>query len=146
MDKEKLLEAALFISGREIDENELAKLLKVRKKSLEKILEKLSKRYENSAVQIRKIEENYIMRLKDEYVNAVEEFAHEPEFRKGTLKTLSFIAKNPGIMKSELCKRLGSRIYEDVKILVEKGFVQGKKHGRSTKLDTTKRFKAYFGI
>ena len=62
------------------------------------------------------------------------------------MKTLSAIAYNQPIMQSELFRNLGSRVYEDVPVLIEKGLVSAKKVGNSKELSTTKRFMEYFCV
>ncbi len=145
---EKIIEAALFMSSRPLSLGELGKLIKVAAPGFvaQKVKE-VQDAYERGGSSIEVAEEGgkYYMRLRQEYVNYVKDFAQAAEISKHSLRTLAYISKNEGILKSQLCKRLGSTIYKDVSELTEKGFVSQKKSGRSKAITTTPKFKSYFG-
>ncbi|MFA5382343.1 MAG: SMC-Scp complex subunit ScpB [Candidatus Micrarchaeia archaeon] len=147
LEKEKIIEAALFMSTRPLDPMELAKLLNIAAVGfVTNEIKKLQKIYEerDSAIQIFEENGKYIMSLKAEYAREVKNFAKEAEINSHSLKTLGYIAKNDGILKSDLCKKLGASIYQDVMELDEKGFINQKKSGRTKKIFLTQKFKEYF--
>lgn len=147
LDEKKLIEAALFISGRPLSLEELRRLTGVGALGyLQKLTKKLQEEYNDreSALEILELEGQYSMRVRNDYINQVKEFAQESEISKNALRTLAYIAKHDGVLKSQLAKRIGSQIYQDVKELVENEFVKPQKAGRSSKLFLTEKFKKYF--
>ncbi len=143
----RLIEAALFISARPMSLDELRTLtgigaLGFLRKTLEDLRDEYAQR--ESAIEIIEMEGKYEMRVGQGYIDRVKQFAQDAAISRPALKTLAFIARNDGVLKSELCKRLGSGIYQDVKELVEAGFVKPKKSGRSSKLFLTEKFRQYF--
>ncbi len=147
LEKQKIIEAALFMSTKPLSVADLAKLLNIAAIGyVTKEIKELQKQYleKDGAIQIFEENGKYVMTLKSEYAKEVKDFAKEAEISPHALKTLGYIAKNDGILKSILCKKLGSTIYQDVMELDEKGFINQKKAGRSKKLFLTQKFKDYF--
>ncbi|MFA4983014.1 MAG: SMC-Scp complex subunit ScpB, partial [Candidatus Micrarchaeia archaeon] len=145
---EKIIEAALFMSSKPLAAAELGKLIGVAAPGfVAQRLDALKGRYEasGSAIEIALEEGKYHMRLRQQYVQFVKDFAKDSEISRHALRTLAYISKNDGVKKSDLCKRLGSAIYSDVAELAAKGFLAQKKSGRSTLLSTTQKFRDYFG-
>jgi len=145
---EQIIEAALFMSSKPLAVSELGKLIGIAAPGfVSQRLDALQKRYDaaGSAIEIAYEEGKYYMRLRADYVNYVKDFAQQGEISRHALRTLAFISKYEGIRKSLLADRLGSTVYQDVAELVEKGFVQQKREGRTKALSTTPKFKTYFG-
>ena len=84
------------------------------------------------------------MRIKSDYLGRVKQFAQEVEISKSALRTLAFISKHDGILKSDLVKKIGPIVYSDVKELKDSAFIKTQKHGRTSKLTLTDKFKKYF--
>lgn len=144
----RIVEAALFMSSKPLGAPELGKLLGVAAPGyVSQRLDELKARYADSNGAIEIVEEGgkHYMRLKQQYSGYVKDFTSQGEISKHALRTLAYISKNEGVLKSRLCKALGSTIYSDIHELVEKGFVAQKRSGRSTSVSTTPKFKAYFG-
>jgi len=144
---EKIIEAALFMSSKPLAVGELGKLIGVAAPGfVAQRLDALRQRYDSSgsAVEIAFEEGRYYMRVRQQLVGFVKEFAQTAEISKHALRTLAYIAKNDGITKRSLFLKLGGGIYEDVAELVEKGFVTQKRSGRTKAVSTTPKFKAYF--
>ncbi len=147
MDGKRIIEAALFISGRSLSLEELARLLGTPAKGFVKSMASdLISEYESSSSSLRIIDEGgkYSMSLKEEYIPKVRDFAQGLEVSKHALKTLSLINTQNGITKRKLFKMLGGQIYEDCHELEEKGFIVQKKAGRTTAIYVTPKFKGYF--
>ena len=147
MEPKRLIEAALFMSGREMSVPELKKLTGIASAGhVRSMIDELSAEYENngSAIEIFEADGSYLMKVKDDYVSNVRQFAQSVTISKSALRTLSYIAKHNGILKSEVVKRIGTSIYDDVKELVANGFILQRKYGRSSKLFLTDKFRAYF--
>ena len=147
MEPKRLIEAALFMSGREMSVPELKKLTGIASAGhIRKMIDGLSGEYEKrgSAIEIFEADGTYLMRVKDDYVGNVRQFAQSLTISRSALRTLSYIARHNGILKSEVVKRIGTVIYEDVRELVQNGFILQRKYGRSSKLFLTDKFRAYF--
>ena len=141
----KLIEAALFISSRPMSLEELRTLTGIGALGyLQNIIEELKVKYAENSIEIAEIEGKYEMRIKDVYLNRVKQFAQEVEISKSALRTLAFISKHDGILKSDLVKKIGPVIYTDVKELKDSSFIKTQKHGRTSKLILTDKFKKYF--
>lgn len=149
LDKKRVMEAALFISARELSLSEMGKIVGIKeKRKIKKIIDELRGEYSRngSAIEIFQNGEKYLMRVGNQYADQVKEFAQDSEISKGALRVLSYVHMNEGnILKSKIAKKLGSWIYPYVKELEEKEFITSKKAGRTKRLITTDKFKRYFG-
>ncbi len=144
---EKIVEAALFIAGKPLTIEELAKLAKCKKEDVSKAVDLLRERYRDSAIDIRSNAEHiYEMHVKDEYLKYVDVLAPEKEFSPGTLKTLAYIAYKTPVKQSEVIKVRGNRAYEQIAELVKRGFVSSKPKGHTKELRVTKKLLKYFGL
>lgn len=146
-DKKRIIEAALFMSSREISPEELKKITGIDAPGhIISLINELAEEYRQrgSAVEIKEIAGKYIMSVMEEYLPSVKEFAKETELSRGAVKVLAYVANNDGILKSEVVKVLGAHAYGYIKEITEKGFVKQVKSGRSKKLHLTDKFKAYF--
>lgn len=147
MEKEekKLIEAALFISSRAMSLEEFRTLTGIGALGyLQSVMDELVKDYEGRAIEILQMDGKYTMRVRNDYLQRVKQFAQEMEISKAALRTLAYISKNDGILKSTLVKKIGPKIYDDVHELVEAGFIKAQKAGRTKKLTLTEKFKKYF--
>ncbi len=147
MEPRRLIEAALFMSGRELSLSELKKLTGIAsaghvKTMVQELVEEYKKK--GSALEIFEANDAYLMRVREEYLGSARQFAQESEISKAALRTLSYIARHNGILKSEVVKRIGPIIYDDVRELVERGFIFQRRFGRSSRLFLTDKFRAYF--
>ncbi len=147
MDVKGAVEAALFSSAENLKVSEIALKIERPESAVRKALNDLRKEYNDrdSAITIAKFGSQYRMMLRSEYADFTNEFSRA-EMSGGTMRTLSTIAYNQPVLQSELFKNLGARVYEDVRDLMERGFVNGKKKGQTLELSTTRKFKEYFGI
>jgi len=110
-------------------------------------MEDLSSQYETfgSSIEITQdSDKKWYMRVRSSYAPAVKQFAGEAEISKRALRTLAYVSKNNRITKRNLFKRLGGSIYEDVKELEEKGFIETTPFGRTKKVHLTQKFRDYF--
>lgn len=147
LSEKRVVEAALFLSGRELNPGELRKLTGIGALGyIQNLMQELKKEYDerNSAIEIIDIEGKYGMRIRNIYLDRVKQFAQDAALTKHALRTLAFISKHDGILKSELVKKIGPQIYDDVRELIENEFIKGHKAGRTSKLTVTAKFKKYF--
>ena len=145
----KTIEAALFVSGRAMDTEEIAKVVGIGslghvKKLLEELVADYQKR--DSSLAISKIGEKYTLGVRNEYAERVNSLAGAPEISKSSLRILAYISKNEPVMQSSVVKAFGSSTYDHMKDLLEKEFVRTMKVGRTKRIETTSKFKEYFNL
>jgi len=148
LNEKRVIEAALFISARELSLEELRTLTGIGALGyLQNSINELKKEYDErgSALEIIDVNGRYVMRVRNDYLTRVKQFAQDSEVSKSALRTLAFMAKHDGMLKSDLVKKIGPQIYEDVKELIQNGFLKSHKAGRTSKLNLTDKFRKYFG-
>ncbi len=147
MDIVRIVEAILFSATEPLSSISIARIAKTSIKEVESALQKLIEEYSSrdSAIEIVKIKDKYLMRVKPAYQKFVGKFV-ESELDKGCLRTLAIIAIKQPIELSKLAKIRGNRCYEHVKKLEEMGLIKAEKKGRTKVLTTTKDFAVYFGL
>jgi segregation and condensation protein B len=146
-EEKRLIEAALFISGRSMSLEEIRTLTGIGALGyLQSVVEELKNDYSEhgSGLEISDADGKYEMRVRPEMAGRVKQFAQEAEISRAALRTLAYLSKHDGMLKSELVKKIGTQVYTDVKELVGSGFVKPHKSGRSSKLTLTEKFRKYF--
>ena len=143
----KIVEAILFSTDKPMRVGEIAKIAGKSSEEISKAMKKLREEYDKreGAIEIVRIGNKYVMQLRDEYV----EYGYrvgKKEMDDDLLKTLAVIAYYQPISQRKLREMLGTKIYKHVAELKRRGFVYGKKSGKTELLMTTKRFAEYFGI
>ena len=100
------LEAVLFALGREVSVKELSQNLRVETSIIEEEIEKLKEKYnEDSGVVLVKINDAYQLVTNKEYYEQVSSFIESSKrqnLSNSALETLTIIAYNPKITKSEI--------------------------------------------
>ncbi len=147
MDVKQILEASLFSSEEPIKLSDIAREFNISTKDLYRALRSLKKDYDerNSAIEIVKIGQKYVMQLREEFLEIGYRFG-KPELDRDVIKTLAIIAYYQPIKQSDLREMLGEKIYEHVDLLRKKKLVNLKKEDRTFVLTVTKNFSTYFGI
>jgi len=146
-EEKRLIEAALFMSSRAMTLEEFRTLTGIGALGyLQGVLAELRKEYDErgSAVEISEHEGRFYMRVRDDVAPKVKQYAQDTEIGKSALRTLAYISKHDGLLKSELVRKVGTHVYSDVKELVSSGFVKSQKSGRSSRLTLTEKFRRYF--
>ncbi len=141
------VEAVLFSSENPLRVGEIAEIIGHTSREVSKAMRKLREEYDRreGAIEIARIGNKYVMQLKEEYLEYGYKMGKK-EMSDEVLKTLAIIAYYQPITQSRLREILGSRVYDYVDELRARGFVYGKKAGRTIVLRTTKKFNEYFGI
>ncbi|MGC8571978.1 MAG: SMC-Scp complex subunit ScpB [Candidatus Micrarchaeia archaeon] len=145
----KIIEAALFVSGKALSLNNLADIVGIASiGSLEQIMNELMDEYNkhDSSLMIAKLGDTYIMTVREDYLKFVSSLASAPDISRGALRILAYISKNEPIMQNIIVKYFGSSSYEYIKELLEKDFIKATRTGRTKKLETTQKFKEYFNF
>ena len=147
MDTVRIVEAILFSATEPLSPLSIARIAKKSVKDVCEALKVLIEEYSSkeTAIEIVKIRDRYIMRVKPAYQKYVDRFV-ESDLDRGCLRTLAMIAINQPIELSKLAKIRGNRCYEHVKRLEELGLIRSEKKGRTKILMTTKDFAVYFGL
>ncbi|HIS89948.1 TPA: SMC-Scp complex subunit ScpB [Candidatus Avigastranaerophilus faecigallinarum] len=148
MDLKSRIEAVLFVTGRAVQLDEIAKILDVEEQEIEDAMLSLIVDYSSRDGALEIDDENgYIIQVKDDYMDIVEKLC-PVDISNAVLKTLTVIALKEPIRQSELKELRGSTAYEHVTELVEKGLISRKrdKNGRSYNLKTTPKFAEYFKL
>ncbi len=112
---EKVVEALLFLRPEGISREELAKVAEIAEEDLEKIIEKLKKKFSGG---IKLVEENGVLffTVDREVAKELGLLAVFP-LKKAELKTLGLIILKPGISKAEVARVRGNNAYEHIKRL-----------------------------
>ncbi len=146
----RLLEAALYVSGRPLTLNELCSVLSTRSKNkTAKYLKMLMKEYSarNTALEILELkDERYVLQLKADFTPLVKKLVNRPLLSSGPLKTLSYIAYRQPVPQKRVIQARGQHAYGHVKLLRDMGLVAAERAGRSMNLRTTDHFADYFGL
>ena len=87
----------------------------------------------------------YKISVRDEHVDTITEAAR-PEIDKAVLETLAYIAHKKMIRQADVVRIRSNKSYNHIKELVERGFIESKKDGRSKKLTPTRKFYEYFKL
>lgn len=145
--KKSTLEAALFISGRELTTQELCRILKTTPEMVDIMVNELITDYEKRGgpIKIIKLTDGYKMDVDNAYLGKVRRLAKETELSRGLLKTLSYIAYKQPVKQSEVVRTIGNRTYYYIRELKEKNFIRSEPHGRTRILNITEKFNSYFG-
>jgi segregation and condensation protein B len=147
VDARGAVEAALFASAKGLRVIDIATQTGMTEEAVRVALKSLTIEYERmgSAIKIAKIDAEFAFQLREEYAHYSEKFT-EAEISKGVQRTAAVIAYHQPILQSELFKTLGSRVYDDVRRLIDLDLITGKPKGQTLELTTTKKFAEHYGI
>ena len=141
-----LIEASLYAAGRPLNIEELSNKLEFPKKEVEVLINEVAFDYldRSTALIIAQIGDRYQMQIKPEYIEKVSKFAKGGAIAERYLRTLTVIALKQPILKSTVIKLRGTGAYEHVKYLIDNGFINAFKKGRSHELSTTEKYADMF--
>ncbi len=147
VDYKRLIEAALFMSPNAMSANDLSGATGIKSIGhIEQMLGELKDEYSarDTALQILEIDKKYMFALREPYASRVSQLASGPDITKGSLKVLAYVSQNNNALQSYLVKVFGTSTYDHMKELMEHGFIERKRQGRSWRVSTTNKFKEYF--
>ncbi len=149
MELNSLIEAALFVSGKNMSPKELAKVFNLEdykqvKKGLDELVVEYSKK--KSGIEVYKTGGSYGMRVRPEIEEQVLHLIPETDMPKAMLKTLALIAYEQPVKQAHVVKIRGNRNYEYLKRLEELDFIHRQPEGHTKILTTTPKFNKYFKI
>ena len=104
---EAIIEAMLFSTGSIITMKDIMNVLELGSQDIERILQKLREKYDanNSGIELVKVEDGYQLCTKKEYYEYIYPLfdnRSKPSISNAALETLSIIAYNPKITRSEI--------------------------------------------
>jgi len=135
----EIIESILFAVPDAYTADELSLKINRRKEDVEKALQEIAADYKNrnGVIAIEEVNGRFAMILRRDIAPQLKRFIREAELTPFELKVLAIISKHNGIIKSQMAKAMGSGVYDHIRSLVDKGFVQESRIGRSTSLRTT---------
>ena len=145
----KKIEAALFLSARFLNLQELVLLTDINPLMLRELIEKLIEKYnkEDSAIEIVVKENMWKMDVAKEYVGMVNKLATgSSEFTKAEQETLAVIAYKQPVKQSIIINIRGNKAYEHIKHFIEVGLVFAKKISHTKELKLSDDFFDYFHL
>jgi segregation and condensation protein B len=147
VDPDRVVEAVLFSSSSPVKVAEIADKAQLSQDVVRRALHRLITEYagKECSMEVVKTGMKYSMQLRKDYVQFSASYSVQ-ELDAGIVKTAAIIAYNQPILQSDLAKKRGSGMYDDVRALRRLGLVTGKKTGQTLLLSTTKKFSEYFGI
>ena len=143
------IEAVLFVVGRYIGIEELAKICNLGSIGLVKdVLLELKKDYEsrNTSLELTEEDNKWRLNIKGSYGHITNKILSDSELDSPTMKTLAIIAYKQPIEQSKVIKARGNSAYQHIKQLKEQNFITADVSGRTRILKLTKTFYDYFDV
>jgi segregation and condensation protein B len=149
-DDKRLVEAALYISGRPLSIHEIQDATQLPTlKRIREILNELIIEYKDrggALVLIQLPRQRFVLQLDPDLSERVATLAPHGLLSLGELKTLLYIALKQPILQSQVVEYRGSHSYKHIKQLESLGFIEAQPQGRSKELVTSQMFADYFGF
>lgn len=145
----KKIEAILFSAGRVVSLAELKKLCNLTSEVIVKeAVGELIREYKERSSPLLIVPEGdgWKLTTREKYLPLVQQINPHTELSKSILETLAVIAWKQPILQSELIRIRTNKAYDDVKELVELGYISKEKRGRSFILKPTGKFFDYFDL
>lgn len=144
---EERVEAALFISGRFLNLDELSHLTELNANMLKNLLINLQKKYSSGVIKIVNRNDSWKMDVSEKYHYLINRLAAgTTEFTKAEQETLAVIAYKQPIKQSVVIKIRGNKSYDHIKKFRELGLVVVKKDGHTNELSLSEEFYEYFNV
>ena len=153
--EQSIIEAMLFAAGREVSVKELTNVLELSAEDIDKIILNMKTKYEafNSGLEIIKVNDGYQLCTKKEfyeYIYPLFDNRAKPNISNAALETLSIIAYNPNVTRSEIEAIRGvnadGTVYKllEIDLIEEAGKLDAP--GKPTMYRVTNKFMKMFGI
>lgn len=146
-ENEEKVEAALFVSGKYLNLQDLIMLTDVNPIMLKEILKKLEKKYSSGAIILINKNNSWKMDVHSKYHYLINKLATgKAEFTKAEQETLAVIAYKQPIKQSVVIKIRGNKAYDHIKKFIELGLVNSKDLGHTCELNLSEDFYEYFSV
>ena len=144
----KKVEAALFVAGKFLSQEELVSITDLNPILLNRALSALKERYDDkSAIEIVNNDNLWKMDVNSEHHNIATRIASgSEEFSKAEQETLAIIAYKYPITQSKIIHVRGNKAYDHIKKFLELNLIKSKKTGRTKELTLSNEFYDYFNI
>jgi segregation and condensation protein B len=149
LEKRQLVEAALYLAGRPLQQDELAKITEIDSSEINGLISDLQEKYRQffSCFEIVELPgQKFVLQVKSQIASQVKEVTLQPLLSIGELRTLSMIAYQQPILQSKVAKVRGQQAYGHIKALIRKGFIKAERYKQTYELRTTPLFSDYFGL
>lgn len=153
--EQAIIESMLFAAGREVSVKEIMNILEIGAEDIDKIILNMKNEYDrrNSGIEILKVDDSYQLCTRKEfyeYIYPLFDNRAKPNISNAALETLSIIAYNPNVTRSEIEAIRGVSADGTVYKLLEFDLIEesGKLDapGRPTMYKVTSKFMKMFGI
>jgi len=145
-DKQKLLEAALFISPKPMMLDDIAKVLGVNSLGyVKELLEKLKHDYEKRSIELVNTAEGWQFQVKQEFLPQVASLTPYFNMPEGCKRTLALVAYKEPVKQSDIIKIQGNKAYSYIKTLLKMNLINIQKSSRTKIITLTQEFERYFG-
>jgi segregation and condensation protein B len=147
-DVRKEVESLLFASGRAMLEKDLVDIIGARPSDVKKALAALKDDYEkrDTSLTLMDTGQGWKMNVKEKYATLVTKIVADTELSFPLLETLSVIAFRAPAVQAEIIKTRGTNAYEHIQQLIDAGFIERIKKGRSFDLGLMPKFFEYFDV
>jgi segregation and condensation protein B len=143
------IEAILYIKGQSLTTDEIATQVGCDRTLVEDAIIELMSDYahRDSALEVVETTNGYSLQLRSSFQNLIKDLI-PAELGTGALRTLAAIAIKSPILQTDVIELRGSSAYEQIKELVELGFIRKRRQsdGRSYWLEVTDKFHQYFEV
>ena len=148
MELRKKIESLLFSSGKAMKEQELVDLTGHSLQEVQEALASLKKDYDerDTSLFLMNTGDDWKLNVREKYLGLVTKIVTDTELPFPILETLGVIAYKAPAMQADIVKARGTNAYEQIGLLVDQGFVEKKKEGRSFRLSLTPKFFQYFEV
>jgi segregation and condensation protein B len=142
-----VVEAALFSAGKPLAVEEIVHETRLSPETVRKAIKELQKAYEerDTVLEVGKAGTKWAMQVRSRAAEPAARFA-PMEIAPKLLKTIALIAYHQPMKQSELVEMIGTKVYDHVPELIERGLVKAREDGPTKILQTTAQFPEYFGL
>lgn len=142
-----VVEAALFAAGKPVAVEEVAEQTGLPPDKVKDGLKELQAAYQgrDTVLEVGKAGTKWAMQVRSQAAEPAAKFA-PMEIAPKLLKTLALIAFHQPMKQSLLVDMMGSKVYDHIPELVQRGLVRAREEGPTKILATTALFPEYFGL
>jgi segregation and condensation protein B len=142
-----VVEAALFAAGKPITVDEIAEQTGLPPEKVKDGIKELQAAYQgrDTVLEVGKAGTKWAMQVRAQAAEPAARFA-PMEIAPKLLKTLALIAFHQPMKQSLLVEMMGSKVYDHIPDLVQRGLVRAREEGPTKILVTTALFPEYFGL
>lgn len=138
------LEAILIATSEPLSKKEISEKIGLNVKELDRALKLLSKRYEQTALQVKNYGKRYKIVVREQYSQLSYMFS-ELELTQGEMEILALVYKSKKIYLSQVRRLRGPKSIEEISHLEKLGYIKLQRIGRYNVIKLTRNFVKKFG-